>query len=338
MSNFIKGHWGRTTVENSKKPIVAVDIGGTKFIVAVVDNSGQILSRSYCLTHDEQGRARVIARLTEYVYKTVKKAGLNLDGIGGISLAVAGIIDINRRVITEAPNLYRWKNVGLASLIEDEIGIPAFLINDASAAAVGENRYGSGRGIENMIYITVSTGIGGGLIIGGKLYSGYSGSAGEIGHMIIKTEGPVCNCGRCGCLESLASGTAMARMARERIYKGNQDTMLKEMDVNAITAEDIAAAARKGDRLCLEVIDEAGFFLGVGFANLVNIFNPQMIVVGGGVAQMGEMLLRPVRKSMKQHAFKLPSAAVRVVKSKLGSDAGVLGAAAYVRSIMEEEE
>ncbi len=325
-------------MKDSKKPVVALDVGGTKFIVAIVEDNGHILSKEYYLTHDEQGPARVIARLTECIYKTIKNAGLSMTEIGGISLAVAGIIDINRGIIAEAPNLYKWKNIPLASLIENEIGMPAFVINDASAAALGEYKYGRGWGVESMIYITVSTGIGGGLIINGKLYNGYNGCAGEIGHMIVKIDGPLCNCGRYGCLESLASGTAMARMARDRIYKGDQDTILKKMDVSRITAKDIAVAARKGDQFCLELIEEAGFFLGVGFANLVNIFNPQMIVVGGGVAQMGDMLLRPAKKSMKQHAFKLPSRAAHVVKSKLGQDAGILGAAVYIRGIIGGEE
>jgi glucokinase len=194
---------------------------------------------------------------------------------------------------------------------------------------LGEHRLGAGRGLDNLIYMTVSTGIGGGMIVNGELYNGTDGSAAEVGHMIIQVDGPLCHCGHYGCLEAMASGTAIARMAEERLRSGWTSILSKSR--RKITAEDVAAAAKKGDVLACQVIDDAAGYLGIGMAGLVNLFNPQMIVVGGGVSALGERLLRPARKSMKQHAFKLPAGTVRVVRSALGADSGLMGAAIYAR-------
>jgi glucokinase len=313
--------------------VVAVDLGGTKYIAAVIGPGGKVLSRVYCPTLSHEGPAKIIERLVTSVNQAVKKAGLKLRDTGGVGVAVAGIIDIKRGLITEAPNLPRWRNILLRDLLKDEFKIPVFVLNDASAAALGEHRLGAGRGLDNLIYMTVSTGIGGGMIINGELYNGTDGSAAEVGHMIIQVDGPLCHCGQYGCLEAMASGTAIARMAEERLRSGWMSMlsrMVKKGKPN-ITAEDVAAAAVKGDALASQVIDDAAAYLGVGMANLVNLFNPQMIVVGGGVSAMGERLLRPARKSLKLHAFKLPAGTVRVVRSALGADSGLMGAAIYAR-------
>lgn len=320
-------------MKRAVKPVVAVDVGGTKFIAAVVDGGGKMLSRVYCPTCAEQGPERVIKRLASAISQAVKESGAGMKGIGGISLAVAGIIDIKRGLITSAPNLPDWSNIRLGEILQDEFEVPAFLLNDGNAAALGEQRFGAGKGVDNLIYITVSTGIGGGLIINGELYNGTDGSAGEIGHMIVLADGPECNCGQHGCLEALASGTAIARLARERLDEGKQ-SILNEMvggEIETLTAEHVTKAAKKQDAVALSVVCEAAYYLGIGLSNLVNLFNPQVIVIGGGVSAMGEMLLSPARKSMQEHAFKLPASTVRVVKSKLTPDAGILGAAAWAQ-------
>jgi glucokinase len=317
----------------SDRPVAAVDIGGTKIIAAVFDGDGAVLSRIYCLTLAHEGPARVIKRLNQTIDRAIDKAGLQRSQVAGIGVAAAAIIDINRGLVTEAPNLPRWRNVPLPALISGEFNLPVYLLNDASAAALGEHRYGAGRGLNNLIYITVSTGIGGGIIIDGELYNGTDGCAAEIGHMVIMVDGPACNCGRRGCLESLASGTAIGRMARERLAYGETSIMraLAGNVIEDVTSVTVARAARKGDMLALDVIRTAAGYLGIGLANLVNILNPQMIIVGGGVSSMGAMLLGPARKSMKAHAFKLPASTVRIVRPALGMDAGLSGAAEYAR-------
>ncbi|MGD0354940.1 MAG: ROK family protein [Dehalococcoidia bacterium] len=313
----------------SKGPVVAVDLGGTKYIAAVIGPRGKMLSRVYCPTLSHEGHARIIDRLAASIKEAVKEAGFKLRDMAGMGVAAAGIIDINRGLITEAPNLPKWRNIFLRDLLKDEFKIPVFVLNDASAAALGEHRLGAGRGLDNLIYMTVSTGIGGGMIVNGELYNGTDGSAAEVGHMIIQVDGPLCHCGHYGCLEAMASGTAIARMAEERLRSGWTSILSKSR--RKITAEDVAAAAKKGDVLACQVIDDAAGYLGIGMAGLVNLFNPQMIVVGGGVSALGERLLRPARKSMKQHAFKLPAGTVRVVRSALGADSGLMGAAIYAR-------
>ena len=205
------------------------------------------------------------------------------------------------------------------------------LINDASAAALGEHRFGAGEGLNNMVYLTVSTGIGGGIIINRELYDGTDGCAAEIGHMVIEVDGPKCNCGNSGCLEVMASGTAIAREAQRYIDQGQRSSLTEfsKHSTGGITAEVVAQAAKNGDTVAFEVIRRAAFYLGIGIANVVNIFNPEMVIIGGGVSKTGELLLKPARKVVKQKVFKLPASTVHIVRSRLGDNAGILGAAIY---------
>jgi glucokinase len=333
MNYCIKRRWVKIQMKAIRKPVVAIDIGGTKYIAAVVGPDGTMLSRIYRYTLSKEGPKKVIARLTATIDEAIEKAGIPKKGLGGIAVAYAGLVDTDKGLVTEAPNLPNWNNVPLRDMLADEYRMPAFVINDASAAALGEHRLGAGQGLKNMVFITVSTGIGGGIIIDGELYNGTDGCAGELGHTIVQVDGPVCHCGRRGCWESLASGSAIARMAKERLQKGGK-SMLAEMTNNVIddiSAEDVSKGAKKGDPLCKDVINDAARYLGIGLANIVNIFNPQMIVVGGGVSSMGEMILRPARRSMKEYAFNLPGKTVRIVRAGLGTDSGLLGAAIYAQ-------
>lgn len=314
-------------VNRTGKPVVAVDIGGTKFIVAATDARGKVLIRRRYLTLSQEGPKKIIRRLEAAITTAIAKCG----DIRSIGIAAAAIVDTGCGVITAAPNLPHWENIKLRDILSEHFGKPVYLVNDASAAALAEHRAGAGQGLENMLYLTISTGIGGGIMIDGRLYEGTDGAAGEVGHMIVQPGGPLCNCGKRGCLEALASGTAIARMARERVKAKNAGILLRMAggDKAGITAELAAKADRQGDKLSREVIDEAAHWLGIGLANLVNIFNPQMIVLGGGVSRMGERFLRPVRRSLKANAFKLPAGTVKVVKARFGADAEMMGAAFY---------
>jgi len=319
-------------LQNKRTPGLAVDLGGTKILAAVLSPDGKVISRMYCLTLANKGFEAIINRLLSVAGQVLAKAKLRPTDLLGIAIAAAGIIDVKKGIIATSPNLPGWHNVPLGKIVADKIGSTTYLINDASAAALGEHLFGVGQGAENMVYLTVSTGIGGGLIIGGELYLGADGCAGELGHITIEPHGPKCGCGNAGCLEVLASGTAMAREAGERIMRGEASYIVQLLEGNMenLTAEIVAAAARKGDQLACEVVAKAANYLGIGLANLVNIFNPDVIVIGGGVSKMGEMLLRPVRKVVKDRAFQLPARTVRIVRSRLGDDAGIIGAAAYL--------
>ncbi len=320
----------------SKPPVVGVDIGGTKIIAAVFDGEGAILSRILCLTLGSEGPDRVINRIKSTIVQVIENAGLKRDQVGCIGIAAAGAIDINRGIVADSPNIPHWHNIPLRDRLLESLGGPVFLLNDANAAALAEHRLGAGRGLNNLIYITVSTGIGGGMIIDGELYQGTDGSAAEIGHMIIKIGGPVCKCGKRGCFEAMASGTAIASLAQKRLRRGEDSIMpgLAQKKAGNVSARIVAEAARKGDALALAVIKESAGYLGIGVANLVNLMNPEMVIIGGGVSKMGEMILRPTRKSMKANAIALPAGTVRLVRSQLGVDAELTGAALYARDML----
>ncbi len=259
----------------------------------------------------------------------MQSANIDLVGIG---VGIAGIVDMKKGTLTTSPNLPGWHNVAVRDVISAASGLDTHVINDGSAAALGESQFGVGRGFGNMLYMTVSTGIGGGIIVDKQLYMGTDGCAGEWGHMTIVPEGPKCHCGNFGCLEALASGWAIARDAVTRINAG-QDSIIADLvkgRTSDITAEIVSKAARRGDRLACDIVDTAANYLGIGLANLVNIFNPELIIVGGGLSKMGNMLLNPARQVIKKRAFPLPAKTVRIVRAAPGSNAGIVGAAAYV--------
>jgi glucokinase len=317
---LMKGHY-----------VIAIDLGGTKVRVALVSRDGRILASVRRLSYAGNGRKLVIQNMEKAINSMLEKSGTNINNIKAISMAVAGINDVKRGIVTTAPNLPGWRGVNIRRIISEKFRLPAYLINDATAAAIGEHRLGAGQGYENLVYLTVSTGIGGGIVIGNRPYYGADGAAGELGHMKILANGPKCNCGKEGCLEALSSGSAMTGMAIEAINNG-RSTIIKSLsnyDSKKITAEMIADAARQGDGLANDIISRSAYYLGIGISNLINIFNPDIIVIGGGLSGMGNMFLGPAKEVAKKTAFKLPASTVKIVKSKLGDNAGIIGAALY---------
>jgi glucokinase len=316
-------------------PLLAIDLGGSKIVTALVSPEGEIIAREYVLTLAEEGAEAIVHRIQATIDSVLSKANMPLSSLSTIVIAAAGAINSEEGIVTDSPNLPGWHNIPLREMVKKETGLETFLINDASAAALGEHCFGAGRGINNLIYITVSTGIGGGIIIDGKLYTGASGSAGEIGHMTIDINGTHCNCGNIGCLELLASGKAVARAAQKAIAEGTKTIILEiaEGEPQNITAQTVSAAAHKGDELASAIISKAATYLGVGMVNLVNIFNPEMIIIGGGLSKTGDMLLDTARKVVAERAFYLPAQQVRIVPSQLGDNAAVLGAAALVQGL-----
>jgi len=318
-------------VQKHRLPVLAIDIGGTKIFTAIISSEGQVIARERCPTLAGAGVQSVINRLFSTIDSLLSVNNIDLSRLNSISIAAAGAIDSERGMVTSSPNLPGWRDIPLRDIVRERYQVSTFLLNDASAAALGEYRFGAGRGISNLIYLTVSTGIGGGIIINGKLYLGSCGSAGEIGHMTIDVNGPKGSCGNTGCLEMLASGTAIAREARSRINQGGKSSLVEMVagKMEDITAEKVGVAAQGGDSLALGVITEAATYLGVGMVNLVNIFNPEMIVVGGGVVKIGDLLLDTARRVVMERAFQVSAQAVRIVPAQLGDEAGVFGAAAF---------
>ncbi len=314
----------------SELTVIGIDLGGTKISTALVDGSGRIIAHDYRETYATEGLEAVIERMLDGARCVMAQVGVEPSQVAAVGVGAPGPLDIEAGVVVAPPNLPGWDHVPLKQRIEDELGITTFLENDANAAALGEHCFGAGRGTEHMIYVTVSTGIGGGLVLDGKLYHGIGGMAGEVGHMMIMPYGPRCGCGNRGCLEALASGTAIARQARERVARG-VPTMMADLaggDSEHITAKLVAEAAGQGDVEARDILAEAMNYLGIGMANLVNLFNPQLIVIGGGLTNIGAALFEPVRRAIDRHAFHAQAQAVRVVRAELGDNVGVLGAAA----------
>ena len=317
--------------QNSEPLALGIDLGGTKILTAVVNSQGKMLSRDHSITPATKGHEAVIKSILESAGHALGQAGITTSALSAIGVGAPGLSNPETGILFTSPHLPKLKDVPLRDIIEKELGKKAFLINDANAAALGELYFGAGRGTRHFIYVTISTGIGGGIVIDGKIYTGALGTAGEVGHMTINDKGPLCNCGNRGCWETLASGTALAWETKERIKDGGKTSILDYVggDVEKVTAEVIHQAAQEGDALARELISQTGYYIGVGLANLINIFNPELIVIGGGLSNIGDMLLEPAFKEAKARAFKQPYGAVHFAQAELGRNSGVLGAAAF---------
>jgi len=311
--------------------VLAVDLGGSKILTAVVNVKGEMLSRDHSITPAAKGPEAVIQAILESAERVLNQAGIAATELEAICIGAPGLSNPETGVVFASPHLPGWENVPLKHIIEDKMGVKTLIINDANAAALGEMYFGAAKGARDFIYITISTGIGGGIVIDGEIYAGPLGTAGEIGHMTIDTNGPKCNCGNNGCWETLASGTALTREARQRIAAGAKTSILEYTngDINKVNAEIVHKAARQGDALAKELIAQVSYYFGVGLANLINIFNPELIVIGGGLSNIGDRLLKPAYKVAEERAYKVAFESVRFARAELGRNSGVIGAAAY---------
>ncbi len=319
--------------------LLGIDIGGSKILTAVTNPSGEIIFSNYTVTPAQEDVAKITEELIASIYRSVDGAALKLEDIAVIGVGAPGISNPDSGVVYSSPNLPSWRNVPLKDTLETRLKRPAFLINDANAAALGELYYGAAREVMHFIYITISTGIGGGIVINGDIYTGTLGTAGEIGHMIIVHDGPQCGCGNRGCWETLASGTALAREAKQRIETGVVTSILDMAGgkVETITAETVHAAADQGDVTAKDLIAQISYYLGIGLTNLVNIFNPRLIVIGGGLSNIGDPLLQPAYEVVRERAFREAYDAVGFVRAKLGRYSGVLGAATFAFHKLNKE-
>jgi glucokinase len=319
-------------MQKKTKPVVAVDIGGTKIMTALFSAEGKMLAKATHLTLANEGVDAVIERLCEAIKNLLKSNNVTFSQLHAIGIACAGGIDTGKGIaVTPSPHLPGWDRLPLADIVKNKTGVVTYLVNDASAAALGEQRYGVGEGIKNLVLLTLGTGIGGGIIIDGKMYLGSLGGAGELGHMTVEAGGLKCGCGNTGCLEMYASGTAIAADAVARIRRGEKSALAGALggELDKITSEMVGRAAHEGDKLAQDVIARAAYYLGVGMVNIANIFNPEMIIIGGGMAELGEMIIAPGRKIVAERAFSINSQSVRIVCGKLGNEAGVYGAATF---------
>jgi glucokinase len=307
-----------------KRPVLALDIGGTKLAVAVVTSDGVTHALSYRPTRREEGPDAVLRRLFDMGHEAISASGLG--PVAAVGISCGGPLDAAAGVLESPLHLPGWINVPIVAMAEREFGVPAVLENDATAAALGEHRYGSGIGTSTMLYLTISTGIGGGAVVHGALHRGAAGNGGEYGHIMVRPGGRACLCGRHGCLEAYASGTSIAERAREALADDDSDSALAALP--EVRAEDVAREAAAGDRLARRIWDETVDALAVAVTDLVNIFEPELVVLGGGVTRSGDALLVPVRDAVLRDAMRPAAAAVRIELAGLGDAVCVVGAAA----------
>jgi glucokinase len=296
--------------------VLGLDIGGTKLAAGVVAGDGKVLSFTVTSTNAEEGPERGIERLFELGRKAVAESGLGWERIAVVGIGSGGPLDATRGVLIAPPHLPGWREVPLVALAEEAFGLSVVLENDATAAAAGEHRFGAGAGTRNMVYLTISTGVGGGSVIEGNLYRGASGNGGELGHVTVDCAGRHCRgCGRKGCLEAYVSGTSIAERAQEA-------------GMGSVTAADVSAAAKAGDPIAIEVWDATTDALACGLTSIVNLFEPELVVLGGGVVSgTGEQLLGPVRERVRAESMAPAGGAAEIVQSALGEHVGVVGAA-----------
>ncbi len=305
---------------------LGVDVGGTKVSIVLGSAAGKILAKEVVSTLTGRKAPQGIEAIAS-VLERLKKKSQGKRQIRGIGIGIPGPMDPQRGVVQRSPHLQGWQNFPLKSFLERRLKLPVFITNDANAAAMGENVFGAGRRVKNFVYLTISTGIGGGIILDGKLLLGASFGAGEVGHTIIVPGGERCGCGRLGCLEAYASGTAIAQFVKHGIQRGRGK---KSKWPGGVTAEKVALTAKKGDSLSLEAYRRAGFYLGIGLANLINLLNPEMLILGGSVVKSSGLFWPEMIRSARTCAWPSLYSACRIVKTRLGDRVGDLGALSLV--------
>jgi glucokinase len=312
--------------------VIGIDIGGTKIAAGLLDQQGNFLARTISRSHAGCPPVQVVDAVVQIAKSLLPAAGVSADQVAGVGVGCAGHINCDCGVVLTNSNLPDWDRHPLRDTLQERLKLPVLLDNDANCAAWGEFRYGAGRGSRHMCYLTFSTGCGMGIIIDGRLYRGAIGTAGEIGHTVVNPEGPLCSCGKRGCLMSYACGMALDQMARDCLSCG-EDTLLRSLCGDCpdhVQAEKIAEAARQGDPVALRLLNTAGTYFGIGLATVVQILNPDTIVIGGGLAHIGPLLLDPCIKALNENIHPVLVDSARIVLSELWDDAGVIGAGALV--------
>jgi glucokinase len=310
--------------------VLAADFGGTHLRAAIVDEAGAIVYRRDQAT-PAGAPAEMVQLVVELLAETVRASG---ERPSAACIATAGLVNANEGKVILAPNIAGFRNIVLTTPVAQRLGVPAYIENDASAAALGEFRFGAGRGTRHLLHATLGTGIGGGIVVDGRLYRGAQGFAGEIGHIILDPAGPRCMCGSRGCLEALVSGVAFAGRARKLLELGKSAALKEIVGYGEPTAAHLSEAAKKGDAVCEAEIRNGGHLLGLGIGSLVNVLNPDAVTLSGGLVRMGEMLLGPMREAMQSLAYG-PAAGALVRLSELGENTGLLGAAAVAFERLE---
>jgi glucokinase len=322
--------------------IIGIDVGGTKVAGGLVNQKGRLVESQVVPTHADKGFEKSYAQIIHLIGRLLRAAG-GKGNVGGIGICAPGPLNPKTGVVLNPPNLPGWRNIELAKRVENEFGLPARLENDANAAGLAEVLFGAAVGYKDVFYVTVSTGVGTGIIINKKIYHGKNGIAGEGGHVSVDYRSPYrCGCGTYGCIEALAAGPGMARRARVMLEQEHDlPSVLRELangHAEQISPLMIQQAARQGDRVAKTVLDETGFYLGIWLAGMISLLDPEAIVIGGGVSHIGRPLFDKIRKTIPQHTINGFAAETPVLPAKLRTDVGVYGAAAIFLPAGEEAE
>ncbi len=321
----------------NKRYVVGVDIGGTNTRASVVEKDGRIVSEGHRPTKAMEGPDESIPQIIDAIREAMDNAGVTADDVCGVGMGVPGRHKSREGIVLWSPNFKDWGGLQLLQPLREALGLPVFMGNDVNVAALGEFRFGAGKDVSSMVMMTLGTGIGGGIILDGKLWKGANEGAGEIGHQIVNPNGRLCGCGLYGDLESEGSQGGIIDRARRKIQLGRKTSLMHKVECNldALTPAIIGEAAFEGDELALEVMQETGFWVGIGVANVINFLNPEMVVIGGGISRAGFVLWDPIMRTVKANALAEALEVCQVVPSQLGDDAGILGGVTLVLEEME---
>lgn len=320
------------SIEKNAAFAIGIDVGGENIRVGLVNLAGEVLDKAFNKTQPERGSEDILRRVKEMTHKIIAKSSIDEERIDGIGFGLSGIIDPKEGICLFCPNLPDWNEISVREIFSEEFETLCLVDDSVRMMALAEKRYGLGRNVNNFIYISLGIGVGCAIFIHGKLYRGYTGLAGEFGHITVEESGPLCHCGNLGCLEALVSAKKIVQKARNAVNSGiyssfsdKIDEIYQNIDVKAITQ-----AAQAGDKLAYEILDETGRHIGVGIAALVNLLNPNMVILGGGIAQAGEALLFPIKQTVKKCALGMISQTVSIQQSQIKKNAGIIGGATAV--------
>ena len=311
---------------NPKRGLVAaVDMGASHINIALADFSAKIINEKYIPFDIKQGPQICLAEVSRNLHELLDQSGVKISQLLAVGVGVPGPVMTDAGIVVSPPIMPGWDGYLIREKLEKEWGCPVSLNNDAELGALGEWAYGAGRGERNLAFIKVGSGIGAGLIINQQIYGGKTGSAGEIGHLTIDENGPMCSCGNHGCMEAFAGGHAIAQQARKLVESGKR-TLLSSIPIEDLTAQEVAKAARRGDLPSQEIIMRAGTFIGIAIAGLVNLFNPGAVIIGGGVAQAGDLLTTPIRQAVRERSLRASEQSVHITTAMLGKRSSLMGA------------
>ncbi|MBU0467783.1 MAG: ROK family protein [Candidatus Omnitrophica bacterium] len=310
-----------------KKYVIGVDVGGTNIKLGLINSLGKILSRSTLITCNcSQTKNKLIDSLAEAIKILLQNKGVNIDSVLGIGVGLPGLINYEQGIVTSLTNISGWRNVPLMSLLQKKINIPVYIDNDVNLIALGEWKFGAGKGYNNLLCMTLGTGVGSGIILNGELYRGEGFAAGELGHMPLNEKGPSCNCSGFGCFECYVGSSVLVAKAA-KIFKNKN-----------IKLEDVYDLANGGNIRAVQFWEETAAHVGNGLVGVVNLLNPRLIVIGGGISKSYKLMQKVIEDIVKKRAMKIQANMVKIVRAKLGDDAGLIGAQVLISASLEKRK